>query len=448
VSKQLARTVVSGFNRQPAMLALAYADMLTEVVQNLSAASTKDENDAARDAQTTLLAAYGYHSTDLDKPFAYANGIAFIPIHGLLINRFSWSWGWVTGYNFIRNQLSAALDDEDVKAIIFDVNSGGGMVAGCFELAADIKASRDVKPSVAVVDAACYSACYALASSATKIVCTPSGGVGSIGVVAMHLDYSKMFKDAGVTVSFIFSGDHKVDGNPYESLPAPVRADIQKSVDSTRKEFVTLVADNRGCDSKVVFDTEARCFTASEALSLGLIDAIAPPLEAVNAFLNELSDSEATMENDDMSTSAVKPGAESTQATVTSPTQQAANASAQQAAAPAVESAATNQANASSERKAERERIQAIQSHAEAADRHKLASHLALNTDLSVEAAAGIMAAAPKEVAEVTQTANAFEAAMNTSEHPNVGADAAAGGEKTAAQRILEAQAIATGVKH
>ena len=131
------------------------------------------------------------------------------------------------------------------------------MVAGCFELAAEIRASRDLKPSVAVVDAACYSACYALASSASKIVCTPSGGVGSIGVVAMHVDYSKMFQEAGVKVTFIHSGDHKVDGNPYEPLPASVKDDIQKSVDSTRTEFVALVATNKGLDTKVVFDTEA-----------------------------------------------------------------------------------------------------------------------------------------------------------------------------------------------
>jgi len=445
VSKQLARTVVSGFNRQPAMLALAYADLLTEAVQNLSAANTKDENDAAQEAKATLLAAYGYHITDTDKPFAYANGIAFIPIHGLLINRFSWSWGWVTGYNFIRNQLVAALDDADVKAIVFDVNSGGGMVAGCFELAAEIRASRDLKPSVAVVDAACYSACYALASSASKIVCTPSGGVGSIGVVAMHVDYSKMFQEAGVKVTFIHSGDHKVDGNPYEPLPASVKADIQKSVDSTRTEFVALVATNKGLDTKVVFDTEARCYTASEGLDLGLIDAIAAPLDAVNAFLNELSDSEATMENDDMSTSAVKPGAERTSTSATATTAVVTQTA---TAAPAEGATVETKVDAAAERNAERARIKGIQSHAEAADRQTLANHLALNTDMSVEAAAAILAAAPKEKAEAAPAGeNAFAAAMNASEHPNVGADTAAGGEKTAAQRILDAQAIATGVK-
>ena len=93
MSKQLARTVISGFNRQPAMLALAHADLLIDAIQNLAVANAKEENTSADDSRGHLMSAYGYRYTANEKPFAYADGIAFIPIQGLLINRFS-CLGW------------------------------------------------------------------------------------------------------------------------------------------------------------------------------------------------------------------------------------------------------------------------------------------------------------------------------------------------------------------
>ena len=439
MSKQLSQVIADRLNMQPVMISPAHVNMITDSLRQMQSANHDVEESESQRARVNLLAAYGYEyeAQSEEKPFVFADGIAFIPVTGLLINRFSYQWGWVTGYNFIRAQLTAALDDSDVKMILFDCHSGGGEVSGCFELCADIFASRAVKPSVAVVDSASYSACYAIASSATKIVVTPSGGVGSIGVVAMHLDYSKYLSEVGIKVSFIFSGDHKVDGNMYEELPEPVRKSIQSRVDATRKEFVSLVATNRGLDTQVVFDTQAKCYSASEALDMGLIDAIKPPLEAVQASLIELTGSVTIQENNVMTTAEKKPGAES-------------------AKAPNTETAASTDtvvvASTGTEKSAaqiERDRIKAITTHESAANKSALANHLALNTDLTVDAAAAILAAAADEKTEkATTTASAFTEAMNTSTHPNVGADSSEGEGMTAAQRILRSQEIATGEKH
>lgn len=392
-----------------------------------------DDGFAARKMQ--IITAYGYSESQDRKPFAYSNGIAFIPVTGLLINRCSWSWSFATGYNFIRNQLNAALLDEDVTGIVFDCDSGGGMVAGCFELCEDIYRSRSIKPSVAVVDAASYSACYAIASSASKIIVTPSGGVGSVGVVAMHADFSKMLDDAGIKITFIHSGTHKVDGNAYQPLKSSVKASIQKSLDSTREEFVALVARNRGLDTKVVFDTEAQCYGSTEALDLGLVDAIAPPIEAVTAFFDELSRSET---KEITMSKAEKPGAEST-------------ATAPESATTDEQVTAQQTVDVGAERAAERQRIKSITTSEAAKDRPALANHLALNTELSVESALEILSAAAPEVKQEAQAgATAFEVAMATSTHPEVGAGTSSSEktEMTAAQRILASQSVATGVKH
>ena len=173
-------------------------------------------------SRENLALAYGYDDSDAGsrKPFVFSDGIAVIPIHGTLINRFNSSWGFVTGYNYIRRMLNLAIADDDVEVIVFDVDSPGGEAAGCFELAREIMMSRNVKPSLSMVDSVAASGGMALAGSATTMYAIPSARIGSIGVYRMHVSYEKALKNEGIKVTFAKAGDHKVDGNPYQVLPA------------------------------------------------------------------------------------------------------------------------------------------------------------------------------------------------------------------------------------
>ena len=232
-----------------------------------------------------LCAAYGLGKAEADKPFAYSNGVAIIPIHGTLINRFGGSWGFVTGYNFIRSQTLAAKEDPDVKAVIYDVNSNGGEVAGCQETAEVIASLRGVKPSMAYADSRAYSAAYWTGSAAEKLVVTPSGGVGSIGAMCMHVDVSQALESFGVKVTLLHAGEHKVDGNPFEPLNDDTKEAMQSSLDAARADFAQSVATNRGLSLETVMGTEARCYDAKEAQDLGLVDGIAHPSQAVSQLL-------------------------------------------------------------------------------------------------------------------------------------------------------------------
>jgi capsid assembly protease len=387
---------------------VAVAAHYTGLASDLRMLASADQEQAeaaymARRAE--LVMAYGMAPAEQRKPFAFSSGIAIIPVHGTLINRFGYSWGFVTGYNFVRQQTAMAAQDPDVLGIIYDVNSYGGEAAGCFECSEDMRSLAKGKPTLAVVDSNSYSAGYALAAAADLITLTPSGGVGSIGVVAMHVSYEKLLEEAGVKVTFIHSGAHKVDGNPYEDLSAEVKADIQKSVDTSREAFVSLVAKMRDMDPKVVRDTEARTYRAADALSLGLIDAVATPQAAVSAFLGELSGSTSQpRKKEDAMSDGTKPGATNS-------------------ATP--EELATARSEAA---KAERTRVSGIQTCEEAKGREALASHLAFNTSMSVEDAKAMLAAAPKGAAEAKPEGGAFKEAMDSGAHPNVGADTGAPG--------------------
>lgn len=434
MSRQTVSEVLARVDMSPAFMSYRHEGQFVANMQELSRHSgmTREAERALADRRADELGqTYGFRSPNREKPFAYEDGVAVIPIHGTLINRYHGSWGYVTGYNFIRAQLNAAVEDEDVRLIVFDVNSYGGECAGCFELADEIRAARDTKQILAMVDSNCCSAAYALASAASKVYVTPSGQAGSIGVIAMHVNQAKMLEDWGIEITLIFAGDHKADGNPFESLPEDVRKDIQASVDKRYGEFVDLVVKNRGLDSQSVINTQAKSYRADEAKALRLIDEVKTPTEAVASFLAEMgSDSPNDNEEDEMSTTP------------------AATGTAAPAAAPAAAAAPTTvdvNAAVAAALSAERQRMSGITSHEHAADRPKLAQHLAMNTDLSVEAAAGILAAAPKEAAAaapapapkpkpkgegaestetVVETAGShFQNAMDQAGGPNVGAD-------------------------
>lgn len=444
MSEVAARAAMNRMNLREVALAAQFASNLESDLSLMARADAEVEAAKFMDRRADMCEAFGFKAVQQDKPFAFANGIAIIPIQGSLINRFGGSYGYVTGYNFVRRQLALAMADDDVKAIVYDVNSYGGEVSGCFELGDDMYAARSIKPSVAVVDANAFSAGYALASSAGKIVLTPSGGAGSIGVLAMHMDVSKALESFGVKVTFIHFGDHKVDGNMYEPLSKEVKADIQKGVDASGAKFVAFVARNRSIDPQVVKDTQARTYRAEEALSLGLIDTIAAPDKAVQVLFDELSGSVSTTakKDDQMTIAATQPGAPD-QAT-------------QDAAAAATQAAALKAASdkaAADARVAERARVSGITGCEEAKGRTGLANHIAMNTDMPVDEAKAMLAAAPAEQTAAAG-ASAFVAAMEQTGNPNVG-NAADGGtgqpganaELEAANRILGAQTAVTGAK-
>lgn len=266
-------------------------------------------------SRENLEAAYGFGPCDDEerKPFVYQDGVAVIPIHGTLLNRCNWSWGFVTGYQYIRRMLNLALDDDDVELIVFDVDSPGGEAAGCFELAREIMASRRVKPSLAMVDALAASGGIALGVAPTAIYAIPSARIGSIGVYRMHVSYEGALKDAGIKVTFATAGEHKVDGNPYQDLPQAVLDEWRESAGKTWDDFISLVAEARDLSEDEVRATQARVYRADEALAKGLINAVKTPTEAVAAFLAELADADpSTDEEEELTMADAKGGKEVT----------------------------------------------------------------------------------------------------------------------------------------
>lgn len=202
------------------------------------------------------------------------NGMATIPVHGVLTKRAGLLDGVLgnTSYEQIYMQFASALDDDSVHTILFDMDSPGGETGGLFDLCDTIYNMRGVKPMYAVANDDCFSAAYAIASSCDKLYVSRTGGVGSIGVIAHHMDQSDYDAKQGVTYKTIYAGARKNDGNPHE---APTEASLQSlhsEVNRIYDMFVHLVARNRGLSTQAIRDTEAAVYFGEASIQQGLAD--------------------------------------------------------------------------------------------------------------------------------------------------------------------------------
>jgi len=239
-----------------------------------------------------LADGFGQHSDGL---YPVIDGIAVIEISGVLIHR----GGWIgqssgqTSYEGITAQIEAAATDPSVRGLALEIDSFGGEVAGVFDLADRIRAIRATKPVWAFVAEHAFSAGYALASQADRILLPRTGAVGSIGVVVMHADLSGQLDQDGMRVTLIHSGSHKVDGNPYEPLPAAVQDDIQREIDVLRFLFAETVAAGRAgrLSQEAALATEAASFRGADAVAAGLADEVIDMQRGFAAFQQRVAHS-------------------------------------------------------------------------------------------------------------------------------------------------------------
>lgn len=211
-----------------------------------------------------------------DEP-ARHGAVAVLPLHGVISHRMGGMTEMSGGISTDRfaAMFRQAVTDDAVAAILIDVDSPGGTIAGVTELAREIVAARGRKPIVAHVNALAASAAFWIAASADSIDVTPSGHVGSIGVIAAHVDTSKAEEQDGITTTLISAGKFK--GEEYGPLSALAKAAIQARVDDAYATMVHDIAHGRGVPLSAVRDGfgEGRIVSAMEALKLGMIDRVA-----------------------------------------------------------------------------------------------------------------------------------------------------------------------------
>lgn len=231
------------------------------------------------------------------EPRAGEQGVAVIPLTGVIVPKadmFSEVSGG-TSLDKFRAMWRDAQSMDAVRAIVLDVDSPGGMVAGVPEMAAEMRAMRGRKPVVAVANTEMASGAYWLASQADQIVIGPSSQVGSIGVFTAHQDESVRNEQQGVRTTLVSAGKFKTEGNPFGPLDQGAAAHMQSIVDEYYGLFTRDVAKGRGIATQEVREGygEGRVVTGSQALKLGMADARGSVEGVVHALLDAVPASSA-----------------------------------------------------------------------------------------------------------------------------------------------------------
>ncbi len=205
--------------------------------------------------------------------------VAVIPIFGVIMQRadmFTDASGG-TPIERLAKSFRSALADPSIETIVFDVDSPGGSVLGVEEFSKEIFQARRQKKILAISNSLMASAAYYIASAAGEVVASPSSETGSIGVFALHLDFSEQIRQAGIKPTFVTYGKYKAEGNELEPLREETRDFIQQRVSEYGELFVQAVARNRGVSAATIRRDfgEGRAFGAKEAKQRGLVDRIA-----------------------------------------------------------------------------------------------------------------------------------------------------------------------------
>ncbi|MBI5582302.1 MAG: signal peptide peptidase SppA [Deltaproteobacteria bacterium] len=182
-------------------------------------------------------------------------------------------------------QLRLAEKDQEIKALLLEINSPGGSITASDILYHEITAFKErtkAKIVAALMDVAA-SGGYYIALPADRIVAHPTTITGSVGVIFINPKMAGLMDKLGVGVEVNKSGQEKDIGSPFRSSTPEEQKIFQELTDKLGGRFVDLVAKHRPMDPQALARiATARIYLAQEALQLKLIDRIGYLDEAIS----------------------------------------------------------------------------------------------------------------------------------------------------------------------
>lgn len=292
--RNLSHIIAAAFN-EPLLLEPAYARVFfCALGREMGAASLSVPQQQVQLDAPGMLAETDEYMAGGKRParvYRVVNGIAVLPVTGTLVHRLGGMrpFSGMTGYDGIVACLQQAMADSQVRGVLLDIDSPGGQAAGAFDCADMIYRLRQQKPVWALCNDTACSAAMLLASACSRRLVTQTSRIGSIGVMMSHVSYAGHLAQAGVDITLIYSGAHKVDGNQFEALPAEVRQDMQQRIDAARRMFAEKVAMYTGLSVDAVTGTEAAVFEGQSGIEAGLADELINASDAISVMATALN---------------------------------------------------------------------------------------------------------------------------------------------------------------
>jgi len=233
-----------------------------------------------------LLSLFGLFAAIFVGPVPTGN-IAVIPITGTITAE-GYSYGSTVSATKTIEWIEDAEENDEIKAILLDINSPGGSAVGSDEIALAVRAAE--KPVVAVIREIGTSGAYWIASAADKVYANRMSVTGSIGVLGSYLEFAKLLEDYNITYRRLVSGKYKDMGSPFKELTDEEELIFQMAIDTIHSYFIDAVAENRNIPVDRVREIATGRFVLGiEAVELGLVDELGTKQDAVAYLEKELN---------------------------------------------------------------------------------------------------------------------------------------------------------------
>lgn len=212
-----------------------------------------------------------------------SNKILLVPVTGLIMSNEDYSAlssRNVTTPQEIKELLMQAEKDDNIKAIIIEIDSpGGGVTASdiIYHVLREYKAKYPDKPIVALFNDTAASGGYYIAMAADYLVAHPTSITGSIGVISMFITVEDLLGKIGVETVVIKSGQAKDIGSPFRKMTQPEKEFMQHIIDQMYQRFVDTVYGNRKSGlsrEELLKIADGRILTGEQALKEKLVDAM------------------------------------------------------------------------------------------------------------------------------------------------------------------------------
>ncbi|MEZ4871544.1 MAG: signal peptide peptidase SppA [Bdellovibrionales bacterium] len=172
--------------------------------------------------------------------------------------------GIILGEDQFLKDLIKYRDKEQVKGVLVEINSPGGVVGPSQEIYTELKRVRDElqKPVVVTSSGLMASGAYYAAVAADKIVVNPGTMVGSIGVIMNFANLEKLYSWAKIERYAITTGPYKDAGADYRAMTEAEKNLFREMIGEVHHQFKTAVSEGRKLPmDKVEAFSDGRVFT-------------------------------------------------------------------------------------------------------------------------------------------------------------------------------------------
>ena len=201
--------------------------------------------------------------------------IAIIPLRGLISSSLPGNIG-DSMVDDMRYALEQARDDNNVRAVVLEIDSPGGEVTASDVIYNAVVKTRAKKPVVVYMDSVAASGGYYVACGGKYLMASDTTITGSIGVIIQTLNYEQLFNKVGLASVVFKSGKFKDMLNGARPITEEERAYVQGFVMSTYEKFLGIVAKERNLPADGLRNTiaDGRILSGVDARENRLIDGL------------------------------------------------------------------------------------------------------------------------------------------------------------------------------